>query len=52
MFVLKVAPQTMNVDLVETFCRKAKEAMGKDEKAVPIIGMCYGRKEWPIIEVF
>jgi len=46
---IKSGPQTMDVDQVETFCRKAKEAMGKDEKAVPIIGMCYGRKEWPII---
>jgi hypothetical protein len=46
---VKSGPQNMDDDQVRVFCDKAKEIKNKDYKAVPIIGMCYGRKEWPVI---
>lgn len=39
----------MDDDQVRVFCNEANIVQSKDNKAVPIIGMCYGTKKFSII---
>ena len=46
---VKSGPRDMNKDQTVEFSRRAKKIMDKDSKALPLIGMGYGKQAWPVI---